>query len=126
MRAATLAKGCKALSAILPKKAFLTQILDEPGFANPLTLNPNFSCLADNKTISKKHKGSESFFELERLEGCWKALPESNSYSLWLMSDLLSQLKRDGFAPSDPTLFDSAISSISYVGQSDGDNGCYV
>ena len=47
------------------------------------------------------------------MEGCAKALQEANSFSLWLMSGLLSQLKRDGFKPSDPSLFDSAISSIS-------------
>ena len=56
---------------------------------------------------------SVSFFELERMEGYTKALLEANSYSLWLMSGLLSQLKRDGFQHSDPTLFDSAISSLS-------------
>ena len=30
------------------------------------------------------------------------------------MSGLLSQLKRDGFKPSDPAFFDSAISSLSW------------
>ena len=122
-RAATLAKGSKALSAILPKKRFLHNVAEEPGFVNPLTLNPNFSCLAENKTISKKRMGSESFF---KLEGCWKALLESNSYTLWLMSGLLSQLKRDGFASSEPTLFDCHFIHLMCVGQSDGDNGCYV
>ena len=38
---------------------------------------------------------------------------EACSYSLWTMSGLLSQSKRDGFNPSDPTLFSTAISSVS-------------
>ena len=35
------------------------------------------------------------------------------SFSLWMISGLLSQLKHDGFNPSDPTLFNRAISSVS-------------
>ena len=57
--------------------------------------------------------GTVTFFELERLESSAKSLLEANSFSLWLLSGLLSQLKRDGFLPSDPALFDSAISSLS-------------
>ena len=38
---------------------------------------------------------------------------EACSFSLWMMSRLLSQLKRDGFNPSDLTLFNTAISSVS-------------
>ena len=38
---------------------------------------------------------------------------ESCSFSLWMMSGLLSQLKRDGFNPSDPTLLNTPISSVS-------------
>ena len=107
-----MAKGSKALSAILPKKRRLHNFADESGYATPLSLNPDFSRLAENKTISKKRMGPISFFELECLEGCSKALLESNSYALWLMSGLPSQLKQDGFAPLDPTLFDAPISSI--------------
>ena len=114
-RAATLAKNSKPLAAILPKKRRLHTIADAPNFSSPLPLNPDFSRLAENKSISRKRMGSVTFSELEWLEGCFKALLESNSYALWLMSGLLSQLKRDGFTPSDPTLFDSAISSISCV-----------
>ena len=47
------------------------------------------------------------------MEKCSRSLLEGNSHALWLMSTLLSQLKADGFSPSDHTLFDKAISSIS-------------
>ena len=38
---------------------------------------------------------------------------EVTSSSLWLMSGILAMLKRDNFQPSDPTLFNSALSSAS-------------
>ena len=38
---------------------------------------------------------------------------EAYSYSLWMTSGFLSQLKLDSFNPSDPTLFNTAISSVS-------------
>ena len=59
--AATLAKGSKLLSAILPKKRRLHNVADVPGFATPLTLSPDFSQLAEHKSISKKHMGSVTF-----------------------------------------------------------------
>ena len=38
---------------------------------------------------------------------------EVTSSSLWLMSGILAMLKRDGFQPSDPTLFNAALSLVS-------------
>ena len=38
---------------------------------------------------------------------------ELTSSSLWLMSGILAMLKRDGFQPADPTLFNTALSSAS-------------
>ena len=106
--AATLAKRMKSLSLILQKKKKTTtkkqrlqSVADEPEFTSPQVLNPDFSSLTGVLVVS--------FFELEWMEGCAKALLEVNSFSLWLMSNLLSQLKLDGFKPSNPTLFDSAI-----------------
>ena len=40
------------------------------------------------------------------------SLLEVCSFSPWMMSGLLSQLKHDGFNSSDPTLFNTAISSV--------------
>ena len=76
-------------------------------------VNFDFSCLTGNKTIAKTRVGSVSFADLEKLEKCSRSLLEGNSHVLWLLSALLSQLKSDGFSPSDLTLFHEAISSIS-------------
>ena len=71
--ATNLAKSTKPLSSILPKKHRLQSVADEPEFATPQVLNPSFSRLAKNKTISDKCLGMVSFFELKRMEGCVKA-----------------------------------------------------
>ena len=63
--------------------------------------------------MSNKRWGSATFAEMQRLEGVSQASLEACSYSLWMMSGLLSQLKRDCFNPSDPALFNTAISSVS-------------
>ena len=38
---------------------------------------------------------------------------EMTSSSLWLMTGILAMLKRDGFQPADPTLFNVALASAS-------------
>ena len=38
---------------------------------------------------------------------------EATSSSLWMMSGILAMLKRDGFNPSTPGLFNTAIASVS-------------
>ena len=112
-RSNKLAKNSKPLSAILPPHRHSHSVADVTDFTAPLALNLDFSRLAENKSLSTKRAGTISFFEMECMESSTCSLLEANSYSLWLLSGLLSQLKRDGFAPSDPASFDSAISSVS-------------
>ena len=50
---------------------------------------------------------------MERLERLFQGQLEVTSSSLWLMSGILAMLKRDHFQPSDPALFNSALSSVS-------------
>ena len=96
-RAAVIAKGTKPLSAILPKRHRSHSVADVADFTTPLAVNPDFSQLTENKSISTERVGTVSFFELERMESSIKSLLEANSYSLWLLSALLPQLKRNGF-----------------------------
>ena len=51
--------------------------------------------------------------DLEKVEKASRTLIAGQSQSYWLLSALLSQLKRDGFKPSDPLLFDKNISALS-------------
>ena len=63
--------------------------------------------------MGSKRWGSISFAEMERIERLFRNQLEMTSSSLWLMSGILAMLKRDGFQPSDPTLFNAALSSVS-------------
>ena len=112
-RVDALSKTSKPLSAILPRRRRYHSVADITDFTAPLSLNSDFSRLAENKCVSTRRAGTISFFEMERMESSTCSLLEANSYSLWLLSGLLLQLKWDGFAPSDPALLDSAISSLS-------------
>ena len=98
---------------VLPLKRRIFSDADDPEFTSPLMVNTDFSRLTGNKTIAKTRMGSVSLVDLEKLEKCSLSLLEGNSCALWLMSALLSELNHDGFSPSDPTLFDKAVSSIS-------------
>ena len=112
-RAASLARRYKPLSAILAKKVPKYAVADAHHFSTAQPRNPDFARLCGNKAVSNKRWGSVTFAEMQRLEGVSQASLEACSFLLWMMSGLLSQLKRDSFNSSDPTLFNTAISSVS-------------
>ena len=112
-RAASLARHSKPLSAVLPKKVRRYAVADSQHFSVAQPINPDFARLCGNKAVSNKRWGSVTFAELPRLESVSQTSLEACSFSLWMMSELLFQLKRDGFNPSDPILFNTAISSVS-------------
>ena len=76
-------------------------------------MNPSFAQLAGARAIGSRRWGSITFSEMERLERLFRNQLEVTSSSLWLMSGILAMLKHDDFQPSDPTLFNSALSSVS-------------
>ena len=105
-RADKLAKEAKPLQRLFP-------VADNPGFAIPRWLNPDFARLAGNKSIPKSRVGTMAFTDMEKVERCSRILLVGQSQSFWLLFALLSRLKQDGFQPSDPALFDKNISSLS-------------
>ena len=112
-RAAALHRRSKPLSAVLPHKICRYAVADQPLFAAPQPLNPSFSRLAGASAVGSKHWGSVTFAEMERLKRLFRCQLEATSSSLWMMSGILAMLKRDGFNPSTPGLFNTAISSVS-------------
>ena len=102
-RAAALHRRSKPLYAVA----------DQPHFAAPQPVNPSFSCLAGASAVGSKRWGSVTFAEMERLERLFRSQLEVTSSSLWMLSGILAMLKRDGFNPSTPGLFNTAIASVS-------------
>ena len=76
-------------------------------------MNPSFAQLAGAKSVGTKRWGSITFTEMERLERMFRSQLELTSSSLWLMSGILAMLKRDGFQPADPTIFNAPLASAS-------------
>ena len=107
-RTEALAHRTKPLSHILPSRSRRYAVADDPLFASSLPVNPSFAQLAGTKLW-----GSISFSEMERIERLFRSQLEMTSSSHWLMSGILAMLKHDGFQPSDPTLFNAALSSVS-------------
>ena len=111
--AAALHRRSKPLSAVLPRKVRRYAVADQPHFAAPQLVNPSFSHLAGATAVGSKRWGFVTFAEMERLERLFWTQLEATSSSLWMMSGILAMLKLDGFTPSTPGLFNTAISSVS-------------
>ena len=109
-RSEALAHRSKPLSHIIPSRSRQYAFADDPMFASSNPVNPSFTQLAWARAVGSRHWGSITFSEVERL---FQNQLEVTSSSLWLMPGILTMLKRDNFQPSDPTLFNSALSSVS-------------
>ena len=105
--------GVPSLSHVLPRRSHRYAVADDPLFASSLPVNASFAHLAGTRAVWSKRWGSISFAEMERIERVLRNQLEVTSSSLWLMSGILAMLKRDGFQPSDPALFNAALSSVS-------------
>ena len=112
-KAGSLARRSKPLSSILTTRFHRHAVADLPNYASSLAVNPSFSQLAGAKAVGLKRWGSISFSEMEKLERVFRSQLEMTSKSLWLLSGMLAMLKRDGFQPTDPTLFNAALASAS-------------
>ena len=112
-KAGSLASRSKPLSSILTTCFHRHAVADMPHFASSLAVNPSFSQLAGAKAVGSKRWGSISFSEMEKLERVFRSQLEMTSKSLWLLSGILAMLKRDGFQPADPTLFNAALALAS-------------
>ena len=112
-RVEALARRSKPLSQVLPRRSRKYAVADDPLYASSEPVNPSFAQLAGAKAVRSKRWGSITFSEMERLGWVFRNQLEVTSSSLWLMSGILAMLKRDGFQPSDPFLFNTALSSVS-------------
>ena len=112
-RSESLARRTKPLSHVIPSRARQYALADDPVFASSHPVNPSFAQLAGARAVGSRRWGSITFSEMERLERLFQNQLEVTSSSLWLMSGILAMLKRDDFQPSDSTLFNSALSSVS-------------
>ena len=112
-RSEALARRAKPLSLVIPTRARSYALADDAVFTSSQPVNSSFAQLVRSRAVGSRRWGSITFSEMERLERLFQGQLEVMSSSLWLMSGILAMLKRDSFQPSDPTLFNSALSSVS-------------
>ena len=109
-RSEALTRCTKPLSHIIPTRSRCYALADDLLIASSHPVNPSFAQLAGARAAGSRRWGSITYSEMERL---FQNQLEVTSSSLWLMSGILAMLKRDHFQPSDPTLFNAALSSVS-------------
>ena len=112
-RSESLARRSRPLSRVIPARARAYAMADDAIFTSSQPVNSAFSQLVGYRSLAARRWGSVTFSEMERLERLFQGQLEVTSSSLWLMSGILAMLKRDGFQPSDPALFNSALSAVS-------------
>ena len=112
-RSESLARRSKPLSRVIPTRARAYALADDAIFASSQPVNSAFAQLASSRVLGSRRWGSVTFSDMERIERLFQGQLEVTSSSLWLMSEILAMLKRDRFQPSDPALFNSALSSVS-------------
>ena len=112
-RSEALARRAKPLSRVIPAHARAYTMSDDTIFTSSQPVNSAFAQLVGSRALGSRRWGSITFSEMERLERLFQGQLEVTSSPLWLMSGILAMLKRDGFQPSDPALFNSALSSVS-------------
>ena len=108
-----LACESKSAQKVIPLRRRTFPVADDPDYAAPRWFNPDFARLARNKSIAKSRAGTVSFSDMERLGRISRTVVGRFPQSYWLLSSLLSQLKQDGYRPSEPALFDKMIQSLS-------------
>ena len=112
-RSESLARRSKPLSRVIPARARTYALADDALFPSSQPVNSAFAQLAGSRALGFRCWGSVTFSDMERLERLFQGQLEVTSSSLCLMSGILAMLKRDHFQPSDPALFNSALSSVS-------------
>ena len=112
-RAQRLVRESKSVQKVIPLRRCAFPVADDPDYAAPRWLSPDFTRLTRNCTITKSRAGSVTFSDMERLERTSCTVVGGFSQSYWLLSSLLSQLKQDGYQPLEPALFDKMIQSLS-------------
>ena len=112
-RSESLAHRSRPLSRVIPARARAYAMADDAIFTSSQPVNSAFSQLVGSRSLGARRWGSITFSEMERLERLFQGQLEVTSSSLWVMSGILAMLKRVGFQPSNPALFNSALSAVS-------------
>ena len=111
--AASLSRESRPLFKILPVRQRAFSIGDDADFCKQRFLNSDFSRICRPKSVLKSRVASITLADLEQLDRVARMILAGDSQCFWFLSALLAQLKEDGYQPSNPSLFDKSITSLS-------------
>ena len=111
--AANLSRESRPLFRVLPSRRRAFSIGDELDFCRQRFINSDFARICRSRSVAKSRMASVSLADLERLDRVSRMNLAGDSQCFWFFSALLVQLKEDGYQPSNPSLFDKSISSLS-------------
>ena len=109
--AALLASG-RPEASLLPPRSAQYSVGGDNALGSAAPVNPSLLAMFERPLCPFLHLGL-TIREAALLEASSRALSESLSHSMWLLSGLLGFVRLQGFSPSDAPLFNTLVTSLS-------------
>ena len=105
------AEAGKQLSSSLPLRRRSYAVADKPELGKISSLNNSLPRLVE--TVNGSKNATLTVTDTAKVEGVAKHALETHSMSFWLFNALINWVKEEGFAPSEPILFDELVQAFS-------------
>ena len=111
-RIAALLVSGRSEASLLPPHSAQYSICGDYASDSAAPVNPSLLAMFERHLRPSLHLGL-TILEAALLEASSRALSESLSHTLWLLSGLLGFVRLQGFSPSDSSLFNTLLTSLS-------------
>ena len=111
-RIASLLTSGRPESSLLPPRNAQYSVGGEASLGSAASFNPSLLAMFKRSLRPSLHLGL-TVREAALLEASSRALSESLSHAMWLLSGLLGFVRLQGFSPSDTPLFNTLVTSLS-------------
>ena len=111
-RIASLLASGRPESSLLPPRNTQYSVGGEASLGSAAPVNPSLLAMFERPLRPSLHLGL-TVREAALLESSSRALSESLSRAMWLLSGLLGFVRLQGFSPSDAPLFNTLVTSLS-------------
>ena len=98
-------------SLLVPRKK-LYSVAENPSRGKALPVNPSFEALL-NRPVNSSRFMNFCLKDGQHLESALRNESEGLSHLMWVFTGLMALIKRDGYVPSDPSLFNQFVYSMS-------------
>ena len=109
---ASLLASCRLEASLLPPRSVQYAVNGEHALGSTVLVNSSLLAMFD-RPLRPSHHLDPTIREAALLESSSRSLSESLSHAMWLLSGLLGFVRLQGFAPSDSSLFNTLVTSLS-------------